>query len=118
MPLEDASADVVTCSGLFSYLAEPSFFVTDIARVLKPEGTAFINFHPSRNQREPERISAESLFGQGSFVNVYHHVPEDLATHFANAGMRVAAVKTNPHGIYRFMTGTPLPLTTMALRKP
>jgi len=117
MPLESETADVITCSGLFSYLAEPSFFVADIARVLKPEGTALINFHPTRNHCVQERISAESFFGQGAFVNVYHHAPEDLAMHFANAGMRVASVKTNPHGIYRFMTGTPLPLTTMALRK-
>ncbi len=117
MPLETASADVITCSGLFSYLADPSFFVADIARVLKPEGTALINFHPARNHRELERISAVSLFGKGAFVNVYHHAPEDLATHFATAGMRVQAAKTNPRGIYRFMTDKPLPLTTMSLRK-
>ena len=118
LPLENGEAGVVTCSGLFSYLADPSFVAAEMAIVLKSGGVAAINFHPASGARiETEHLPAGSMGKADTVVEMYHHPIESVSGMFERAGLRRVQTHVNDNGIMRLHTGKRLPLATLAFVK-
>ena len=63
-PLDDSSVDVVIADWVFEHIDNPSVFVNEVNRVLKPGGYLFA--------RTPHKGSYVSLFAR--FLNNRHHV--------------------------------------------
>jgi len=58
LPIADASADVITCSGVLEYLTNPEAAVAAMADVLRPNGTLIASF-PNRQSVFRRLVAAE-----------------------------------------------------------
>ena len=92
LPFPRASADLVLCSFLASYVTDLTTFVEQVRRVLRPGGIVFVtDLHPGTAARLGWR---RGFHVAGSFVDVatYPRTIDELESAFQKFGMHVDAV--------------------------
>jgi len=99
IPLPDASFDYVLCIEVLRYLPDINPCLREIARVLKPGGTALVtaapplqaNLYPLVN-----RITASRQVGNLTHLKQFFHSAGKLRREFIDAGFK----ETGVHGVY------------------
>lgn len=123
IPLPDESVDLVTASGLFTYLGNPLGVLGEMARITKMGGYFAFNFHPSPNpmQAVSETVSAAALTKtgapRGAVVQMHHHATAEMTGIASLKGANVVQIRTRSQGVMRAVDETWLPLTTALFRK-
>jgi|GEM_PF-2617164 len=122
LQLPNETADLVTASGLFTYIADPAHAISEMVRVTKPGGHIAVNFHPSENPlvKREERVSAASLTTgmRAPVYNMYHHATGEIMGLFDSMGTVPVHQSMTTQGVQRMgPTEQWLPLTTCVFRK-
>ncbi|MGW1775100.1 class I SAM-dependent methyltransferase [Streptomyces sp. NPDC002104] len=102
LPLDGASADLVSMIRVMHHIPDPGPTLSEIARVLKPGGRALIEVANSAHMlnrlryakrlrgvpRDPVDIRSAEKAAEGGIPFVNHH-PDTVVRQFAEAGLRV-----------------------------
>ena len=96
---DDIAFDVVLCSDVIEHLESPAMLLREIARVLRPNGTAIISFPNSWNLLERVRFLFGANFRRfrserksGPWGHISFFTPEVLESLCDRAGLRVEAL--------------------------
>jgi malonyl-CoA O-methyltransferase len=98
LPLADASIDVIVCGLALGHLPELSASISEIGRVLRPQGVVLISdVHPFVSLNGAERTFT-GTDGHAYAVEHHVHLYEDYARAAAAAGLRIDAVSEPRYG--------------------
>ena len=93
LPFADASFDAVLCECVLSTLTDPALAVSELARVLRPEGAALVSDVYTRTVTEAPYAGGIASLGPR----------ETVAALFAGAGLRVLDWTDEPAALGRYL---------------
>lgn len=99
LPYADASFDLALCIEVYRYLPDIGPCTREIARVLKPGGTALVTVAPSFQANGyplVNRLSSAVRIGDLTRLRQFFHSAGELRSTFGPAGFRTTAI----HGVY------------------
>jgi ubiquinone/menaquinone biosynthesis C-methylase UbiE len=89
-PVDGESADVVIGNLVLEHVENVVAVFTEIARVLRPGGVAFLcELHPDRQRRGSRAQFTDAQTGERIFVEAYMHSERDFEDAAAGAGLTV-----------------------------
>ena len=93
LPFADASFDAVLCECVLSTLADPGCALSELARVLRPEGVALVSDVYTRTGIETPHVGGTPSLGPR----------ETVAALFAGAGLRLLLWNDEPAALGRYL---------------